>query len=132
MAPPRRAPLADLSRRERQIMDVVYALGSATAVEVHARIPEPPTLTAVRTLLRILEDKGRLRHQKEGQRHVYLPTTPRGTAQRSAIRELLRTFFSGDTTTAVATLLDVSERELTGAEREELVRLIRAKSARGE
>ena len=129
---PRRAasPLADLSRRERQIMDVIYHLGSATAVEVHERMPDPPTPTAVRTMLRILEGKGHLRHEKDGQRHVYLPTTPRDAAQRSALRDLLRVFFGGNTKAAVAALLDVSDRPLTDGERAELARMIRASRER--
>jgi predicted transcriptional regulator len=129
-ARPPASPLADLSRRERQIMDVIYRRGSATAAEVHERIPDAPTPTAVRTLLRILESKGQLRHVKDGPRHVYLPTTPRDRAQRSALRELLRTFFGGSTTAAVAAMLDASERPLTDEERAELAGLIRDRRGR--
>ena len=111
-------------------MDVIYHLGSATAAEVHARMPHPPTPTAVRTMLRILEGKGHLRHEKDGQRHVYLPTVPRDAAQRGALRDLLRVFFGGNTKAAVAALLDVSERPLTDGERAELARLIRASRER--
>ena len=73
-----------LSRRERQIMDIVYRNGKATAAEIHDGLPDPPVAAAVRTLLRILEEKGHLRHEKDGPRHVYYPTTPRSVAQRSA------------------------------------------------
>src|SRR3954447_16757773 len=91
-----------LSRRERQIMDVVYRHGHATAAEIHHELPDPPVAAAVRTLLRILEEKGHLRHEKDGPRHVYYPTTPRSVAQRSAIRHLVGTFFDGSRAAAVA------------------------------
>jgi predicted transcriptional regulator len=123
-------PLADLSRRERQIMDVIYRLGRASAADVHARLPDAPAPTAVRTLLRILEDKGHLRHEREGVRHIYLPTVPQEAARESALRHLMRTFFAGSASAAVAALLDVSDGELTDAQREELVRKIRRSRAR--
>ena len=106
-------------------MDVIYRLGRASAAEVHARMPDPPAPTAVRTFLRILEDKGHLRHEKEGPRHIYVPTTPWPSLQRSALRHLLRSLFDGSPSAVVATLLDVSERELSPAERDELVEMIR-------
>lgn len=106
-------------------MDVIYRLGRATAAEVHERLPEAPSATAVRTLLRILEDKGHLRHERDGVRHIYLPTVPRDAAQRSAVGHLLRTFFAGRPAAAVATLLDLSDRPLTAQERDELVAMIR-------
>jgi predicted transcriptional regulator len=112
-------------------MDVVYALGRATATEVHARLPEPPHAAAVRTLLRILEDKGHLRHEKEGPRHIYYPTTPRAIAQKSAVRHLLGTFFDGSRAAAVEALLDESEKPLTPAERRELDAVIRRLRADG-
>ena len=114
----------DLSRRERQIMDVVYRRGRATAAEVHAALPDAPHAAAVRTLLRILEQKGHLRHEKDGPRHVYHPTTPRSMAQRSAVRHLLGTFFGGSRPAAIAALLDASERPLSDDERAELARLV--------
>ena len=101
-------------------MDVVYRLGRATAAEIHALLPDPPHAAAVRTMLRILEDKGELRHEKEGPRHVYFPTTPRTVAQTSALRHLLGTFFNGSRAAAVAALLDESERPLSSGERAEL------------
>jgi predicted transcriptional regulator len=109
-----------LSRRERQIMDVVFRHGRATASEIHARIPDPPSSAAVRTLLRILEAKGHLRHDKEGVRHVYYPTTPPGVAQSSALRHLIGTFFGGSRAAVVAALLDESDQPLSPAERKEL------------
>lgn len=126
------SPFASLSRRERQIMEVIYRRGRATAAEVHAGIPDPPSQTAVRTLLRILEEKGHLRHEKDGQRHVYLPTTPRDAARESALKHLLRTFFGGSTTQAVAALLDASDRTLTERERSELIEMIEQSRDRGE
>ena len=117
-------PYLDLSRRERQIMDVLYTLGTATAVEVHERLPDAPSRTAVRTILRILEGKGHITHVEEGQRHIYRPTFPRSAAQRSATRHLLQTFFGGSPTAAIATLLDAAEAPLSDAELEELIALI--------
>jgi len=101
-------------------MDVVHRRGKATAAEIHAQLPDPPHAAAVRTLLRILEDKGHLRHEKDGPRHVYFPTTPRTVAQRSAVRHLIGTFFGGSRTAAVAALIEESDRPLTSDERAQL------------
>ena len=117
-------PDAHLSRRERQIMDVIHAMTRASAADVHERIPHPPTLTAVRTMLRNLESKGELRHEQDGPRHIYLPTVKRELAQRSAMAQTLRTFFGGSPKAALAALLDATERPLTKSERAELVALI--------
>ncbi|MGH9174087.1 MAG: BlaI/MecI/CopY family transcriptional regulator [Vicinamibacterales bacterium] len=95
-----------LSRRERQIMDIVYARGQATAAEVTAALPDPPSYSAVRALLRILEQKGHLRHQQDGPRYVFLPTISRDRARRSALRNLVRTFFDGSSAQAAAALID--------------------------
>ena len=104
------APTADpLSRRERQIMDVIYARGQATAAEVTAALADPPSYSAVRALLRILEQKGHLRHQQDGPRYVFLPTVPRDRARRSALRNLVRTFFDGSSAQAAAALIDQSQ-----------------------
>lgn len=118
-------PAAHLSRRERQIMDVVYRRGHATAAEIHGELPDPPVAAAVRTLLRILEEKGHLRHEKDGPRHIYYPTTPRSVAQRSAIRHLVGTFFNGSRAAAVAALLDESDRPLSANEREQIASAIK-------
>lgn len=112
-------------------MDVAHRLGRASAREIRARLPDPPTATAVRTLLRILESKGHLRHEKEGPRHMYIPTVAREAAQRTAAAHLLRTFFGGSPRAAVAALLDLSERPLSPAERAELVEMIRAEREEG-
>lgn len=125
-------PFAALSRRERQIMEVIFRHGRATAAEVHARIPDAPTPTAVRTMLRNLEAKGHLRHEEDGPRHVYLPTTPQESARESALKNLLRTFFGGSPKAAMAALLDLSDRELSEAERAELAELIGRSRERGE
>jgi predicted transcriptional regulator len=113
-------PATSLSRRERQIMDVVYAMGRASAAEVHARLPEAPHAAAVRTLLRILEEKGHLRHEKDGVRHIYIPTTPRDVARTSALKHLIGTFFGGSRAAVVAALLDETERPLSDRERAEV------------
>ena len=102
-------PPDQLSRRERQIMDIVYARGQATAAEVTAALPDPPSYSAVRALLRILEQKGHLRHQQDGPRYVFLPTVPRDRARRSALRNLVRTFFDGSSAQAAAALIDQSQ-----------------------
>ena len=113
-----------LSRRERQIMEVVYELGEATAAEVRERIPEAPSYSAVRTLLRILEEKGHLRHRQDGPRYVFLPTVPRDLARRAALRRIVHTFFEGSTEDAMAALLDLGEEELDEEALERLSGLI--------
>lgn len=112
-------------------MDVVYRLGGATARQIRDELHDPPHPAAVRTLLRILESKGQLRHTKDGPRHVYLPTTPRTVAQRSAVKHLLSTFFNGSRSAAVAALLDDTEQPLTAGERDELTSVIRRLRAEG-
>ncbi|HEX6751812.1 MAG TPA: BlaI/MecI/CopY family transcriptional regulator [Longimicrobium sp.] len=106
----------NLGRRERQIMDAVYRLGRATAAEVLADLPDPPSYSAVRGMLRLLEDKGYLRHEQDGPRYVYLPTTARDEARRSALAHLLRTFFNDSRENAVAALLDLGDEPLDDAE----------------
>ena len=114
----------DLSRRERQILDILYQRGQATAAEVQSLLPEPPSYSAVRALLRILEEKGHVRHDQDGPRYVYLPTVPRDNAQRSAMRHLLQTFFDGSAEQAISALLDDSSAKLSGAELDRLARMI--------
>jgi predicted transcriptional regulator len=122
---------AQLSRRERQIMDVVYRLGHATAADIHGHLPDPPMAAAVRTMLRILEEKGQLRHEKDGLRHIYYPVTPRSVAQRSAVRHLVGTFFSGSRAAAIAALLDESDRPLSDDERAELTHVVKRLRSEG-
>lgn len=113
-----------LSRRERQIMDVIYERGQATAADVLEALPDPPSYSAVRALLRILEEKGHLRHEAEGPRYVYLPTVARDRARKSALRQLLKTFFDGSTEQAVAALLDLSSSNLSDEVLDRLSKLI--------
>jgi len=109
-----------LSRRERQIMDVIYARGSVTVQEVVDLIPDPPSYSAVRAMLRVLEEKGHVEHKEEGPRYVYLPTVPRDEASRSALRQLVRTFFDGSAEQAAAALLDMSGSDLSEQELDRL------------
>ena len=113
-----------LSRRERQIMDVLYQKGSATAAEVLESVPNPPSYSAVRALLRILEQKGHVRHEESEGRYVFMPTVHREKAQRSAIRHLVQTFFDGSPEEAVAALLDASSSKLSDEELDRLQGLI--------
>ena len=113
-----------LSRRERQIMDVIYARGRATAQEVADHIPDPPGYSAVRALLRVLEDKGHLRHEQDGPRYVYLPTIARDNAQRSALRHILQTFFDGSAEQAISALLDDQSTRFSSAELDRLALMI--------
>lgn len=112
----------ELGKRERQIMDVIYRLGRATVAEVRAGLADPPTYSAVRGMLRFLEEKGQLRHVQEGMKYVYLPTVAPSKARRSALQRLVRTFFGGSTREAVAALLD--EKRLDAADLDHLQELI--------
>lgn len=113
-----------LSRREREIMDVIYRAGRATAAEVLDQLSDPPSYSAVRALLRVLEEKGHLRHEEDGPRYVFLPTVPVERARQSALRQILHTFFDGSREQAVAALLDLSSTRLSDAELDRLGRLI--------
>ena len=113
-----------LSRRERQIMDVLYRLGSATAAEVQTNIADAPSYSAVRALLRILVDKGHIRHSYDGPRYVYAPIISRPVAQKSALKQLVKTFFDGSTSNAVSALLDMSGRDLSDAELDQLAKIV--------
>ncbi|HXT20100.1 MAG TPA: BlaI/MecI/CopY family transcriptional regulator [Thermoanaerobaculia bacterium] len=124
--------LDDLGRRERQIMDVLFRRGQATAAEVLADLPDPPSYSAVRGMLRLLEEKGHVTHEWSGPRHVYSPTRPIADVQRSATRHLLRTFFNGSMESAVAAMLGAGERPPTAEELRRLGRLIEdARKKRG-
>ncbi|MDJ0839990.1 MAG: BlaI/MecI/CopY family transcriptional regulator [Acidobacteriota bacterium] len=101
-------PFDELSRRERQIMDVVYRLEEATTSEVMAGIPDPPSINAVRRLMAILEEKGHLQHEWRGPRHVFFPTVPRNTAAKHALERVRKTFFGGSAVHAMAALFDQS------------------------
>jgi len=114
----------DLSRRERQIVDILYSQGKATAADVQAALPDPPSYSAVRAMLRILEDKGHVKHEQDGPRYVYVPTVGRDNAKRSALHHVIETFFDGSTEQAISALLDDSASTLSDAELDRLARLI--------
>jgi predicted transcriptional regulator len=107
----------ELSRRERQIMDVIYRHGRATAAEVRDGLPDPPSYSAVRALLRVLEQKDHVRHEQDGPRYVYLPTVPRDSARESAMQRLVRTFFGGSPERAMVALLEHDEIDEDALER---------------
>jgi predicted transcriptional regulator len=119
-----RTPHLDLSRRERQIVDALYKLGRASAADIRSEIPDPPSYSAVRALLRILEDKGHVRHEQDGPRYVYVPTIARDSAKRSAMRHLVQTFFDGSAAQAMSALIDTSSVRLTDSELDRLEQLI--------
>jgi predicted transcriptional regulator len=117
-------PHHDLSRRERQIIDILYTLGRATAADVQAALPDPPSYSAVRAMLRILEDKGHVRHDQDGPRYVYLPTVARDNVKRSALKHVLQTFFDGSAEQAISALLDENSTRLSETELDRLASLI--------
>ncbi|HKP71647.1 MAG TPA: BlaI/MecI/CopY family transcriptional regulator [Pyrinomonadaceae bacterium] len=114
-----------LSRRERQIMDIIYSRGQAGATEVMEGLPDPPSYSAVRALLRVLEEKGHLRHTQEGQRYVYSPTVERERVKRSALQRVLQTFFDDSAEDAVAALLDISQERLSDGELKRMENMIK-------
>lgn len=113
-----------LSRRERQIMDIIFQRGQASVAEVRDRLPERPSYSTVRALMRILERKGHLRHRKQGNKYIYLPTRSHREASHSAARRLLQTFFDGSTAEAVAALLEVSDLQPGDVELDRLAKMI--------
>jgi BlaI family transcriptional regulator, penicillinase repressor len=124
MAPVKRSGHVNLSRRERQIMDVLFRLGEATAAQVQEEMPAPPGYSAVRAHLRTLEEKGHIRHEAKDLRYVYMPTVRPGQARRSALRHLVDTFFGGSPEKLVAALLDGESAKLGPAELERLSAMI--------
>jgi BlaI family penicillinase repressor len=117
-------PHHELSRRERQISDSLYTQGRGTAAEVQAALPDPPSYSAVRAMLRILEEKGHVRHEQDGPRYVYLPTIARDNAKRSAMRHMLQTFFDGSAEQAISALLDDASTKMSDVELDRLARMI--------
>jgi predicted transcriptional regulator len=113
-----------LARRERQIMDLIYRLGRATAAEVHDGLADPPSYSTIRALLRVLESKGHVRHVADGPRYVYVPMVPRERARESALRQLVHTFFDGSNAAAAAALLDLSDVKIDHAELKRLAALV--------
>lgn len=124
-------PEERLSRRERQIMDIIYAKGEASAVDVLDAMPDAPSKTAVRTLMRILEEKGHLVHRQEGLKYLYHPTRPRGRAGRSAFRRVLETFFEGSLEKAVAAHLGDPTSGMSPDDLKRLADLIQQARAKG-
>ncbi len=114
----------ELPRRERQIMEAVYAAGEATAAEIRMAIPDAPSDSAVRTFLRLLVEKGELKHKRDGMRYIYQPTQPRGKAARSVLRNVVRTFFGGSVEETVVALLSEADQKLTKEEYDRIAELI--------
>jgi BlaI family transcriptional regulator, penicillinase repressor len=121
----------DLSRRERQIMDLLFRLGRATAAEVMEGLHDAPSYSAVRALLRILEQKGHIRHEEEGRAYVYMPLQRRDSARQSALSHLLKTFFDNSAEQAVAALLAIKGEKMSEAELERMSKLIDAAKKEG-
>jgi len=113
-----------LSRRERQIMDILYRQGKASASDVREQMEDAPSYSAVRAMLRVLEEKGHVRHQAEGLKYVYVPTVARDRAKRTAVKHVMETFFNGSPEQIVAALLDVSSTRLTREELDRMSQLI--------
>ena len=116
--------LTGLSRRERQIMDIVYQRGKASALDVRQAMKDAPSYSAVRALLRVLEEKGHVKHEADGLKYVYVPTVGREKAKRSAVKHLLDTFFNDSPEHIVAALLDVSSTRLTREELDRMAQMI--------
>jgi len=114
-----------LSRRERQVMNIIYARGYATAAEIHEALPDPPTFSATRAVIRTLEEKGHIMHEEQGLRYIYRPVVPPEKARRSAVSQLVSTFFQGSPTRLMAALLDGSAAKMSDEELDELERMIR-------
>jgi predicted transcriptional regulator len=121
----------DLGRRERQIMDVLFRRGKATVAEVRSGLAQPPTYSAVRGMLRFLEEKGLVAHEQDGVRYVYRPAVSRRLARASALKHLVRTFFDGSASSAVAALLDLSDTRLSAKERQQIMTMIETANKEG-
>jgi predicted transcriptional regulator len=116
--------MTSLSRRERQIMDILFQRGKASAADVREAMADAPSYSAVRAMLRILEEKGHVKHQSEGIRYVYVPAVARDKAKRSAVKHLMDTFFNGSAEHVVAALLDISSTRLSEDELDRMAQLI--------
>lgn len=124
-------PHARLGSRERQIMEVIYRLGRATVAEVLEQLEDPPSYSAVRAMLRILEEKGHLRHEQDGPRYLYLPVVSSERARRSILQDIVKRLFDNSTEKAVAALIESSSARMSDAELERLRRLISAARRQG-
>lgn len=118
------APHTDLGRRERQIIDIVYRLGRASVSEVQQELPDPPTYSAVRGMLNLLEEKGHVRHVRDGLRYVYLPVVAQAHASKSAMAHVVHTFFGGSPADAASALLDLPDKKWSREELTQLSRLV--------
>jgi BlaI family transcriptional regulator, penicillinase repressor len=123
---------SQLGRRERQIVEVLYRLGNATVAEVLANLPDPPTYSAVRGMLSLLEQKGFVRLKRDGMRYVYAPVIAPAKARQSALRQLVSTFFQGSPLAAAAALLEMSDQKFSPEERERLLALIARREKEGQ
>jgi predicted transcriptional regulator len=121
----------DLSRRERQIMDFLFRTGRATAADVMEGLPDAPSYSAVRALLRILEQKGHIRHEEEGRAYVYMPLVRRDAARQTALTHLLKTFFDNSAEQAVAALLAIKGEKMSDAELERMSKMIEKAKTEG-
>lgn len=119
-----RAKIQDFSRRERQIMDIVYRLGEATAIEVMDQMPDPPGYSTVRTLMGVLERKGHLQHERRGHHYVYSPTTSVEAASNSMLEHVMETFFEGSASRVVSAVLDISDAQLNKSEYDEILKIV--------
>ena len=128
----KKKPLTDLSRRERQIMDILFAAGHASAAEVRQALPDPPGYSAVRALLGILEDKGLVRHRRDGRAYIYSPTVSQTRAGRSALKHVVRTFFDDSLEETLATLLSMSSTRVSDEELDRLTKLVEARRKKGD
>src|SRR5580698_7675958 len=122
---------AQLGRRERQIVEVLYRLGKASVAEVLAQLPDPPSYSAVRGMLALLEEKGHVRHKRDGMRYVYAPVIAASKARQSALRQLVSTFFEGSPLAAAAALLEMAGQKLSAEERDQLSALIARREEEG-
>jgi BlaI family transcriptional regulator, penicillinase repressor len=123
--------LLQLGRRERQIMDVIYRRGRASVTEVLAELSDPPTYSAVRGMLRLLEEKGFLRHEQEGLKYVYVPADDTRQVRANALKHMVKTFFGGSPEQAVAALLEMSDNRLSARDKQYLSQLIRKAQQEG-
>jgi BlaI family penicillinase repressor len=121
-----------LGRRERQIVEALYRLGTASVAEVRANLPDPPSYSAVRGMLSLLEDKGYIRHKRDGMCYVYTPVIAPAKARQSALRQLVAMFFEGSPLAAAAALLEMSDHKLSAGERERLSVLITFREKEGQ
>jgi BlaI family transcriptional regulator, penicillinase repressor len=119
-----------LSRRERQIMDIIFASGEATAAEVADALPGEPSSSTVRTLLRIMEEKGHLKHREDGPRFVYLPVRTRAAESKSALKRVVKTFFEGSFADAVAALVDTADGKLPAEDLKRIEAIIKKAKAK--